>query len=70
MRVHEQTTAQLGELVVIAFDEAARFSKDPLEVSRLATQAITNMLRRARWPLMSPSPSSASALATPRSQWA
>lgn len=48
MRTHAQKTAQLGELVVAAFNEAARYSADPREVSRLATMAVTHMLRRAR----------------------
>jgi len=43
-----KTTAQLGELVVAAFDGAARYSRDPLEVARLATRAVIHMLRRAR----------------------
>jgi hypothetical protein len=55
MRTHLRKTAQLGELVVAAFDEAARYSTDPREVSRLATQAVAHMLRRARWsPLAQP----------------
>ena len=40
-------TARLGELVAAAFDEAARYSADPREVSRLATQAVRHLLRRA-----------------------
>lgn len=48
MRTHVQKTAQLGELVVAVFDKAARYSVDPREVSRLATQAVAHMLRRAR----------------------
>jgi len=44
MRTHLRKTAQLGELVVAAFDEAARFSTDPREVARLATQAVAHML--------------------------
>ena len=38
----------LGELVLAVFDEAAQYSPDPREVSRLATKAVANMLRRAR----------------------
>jgi hypothetical protein len=45
-RIHE--TAQLGELVVAVFDEAARYGTDPEEVSRIATRAVMHMLRRAR----------------------
>jgi hypothetical protein len=48
MRTHVQKSARLGDLVVAAFDEAARFSSDPREVSRLATQAVGHMLRGAQ----------------------
>ena len=41
------TTASLGELVVAAFDKAARYSANPNKVARLATAAVTHMLRRA-----------------------
>jgi hypothetical protein len=54
MRTHVCKTAQLGDLVAAAFDEAARYSTDPREVSRLATQAVTDMLRRARRATRSP----------------
>jgi hypothetical protein len=47
MKTNVQKTAQLGELVAAAFDNAAHYSTDPREVSRLATQAVMNMLRRA-----------------------
>jgi hypothetical protein len=40
-------TAQIGDLVVAAFDLAARYSTDPKEVSRLATTAVIHLLRRA-----------------------
>ena len=48
MRTHVEKTAQLGELVAAAFDEAARYSADPREVSRLATQAVMHLLRSRR----------------------
>ena len=48
MKANIQKTAQLGELVVAVFDEAAHYSADPWEVSRMATQAVMNMWRRAR----------------------
>jgi hypothetical protein len=48
MTTHLHKTTELGELVAIAFDHAARYSTDPREVSRLATQAVTRMLRHAR----------------------
>ena len=48
MRTHVHRTAQLGELVVAVFDEAAQYSADPREVSRLATKTVMHMLQRAR----------------------
>jgi len=56
MRTHVQKSAQLGELVVAVYDQAARFSTDPREVSRLATLAIAHLLRRAQKISMSPVP--------------
>ena len=47
MRTYLHKTALLGELVVAAFDNAARYSTDPREVSHLATQVVAHMLRRA-----------------------
>jgi len=40
-------TARLGDLIAAAFDEAARYSTDPREVSRLATRAVRHLMRRA-----------------------
>ncbi len=40
-------TARLGDLIAAAFDEAARYGADPREVSRLATQAVMHLMRRA-----------------------
>jgi len=45
-KVHE--TAELGDLVVTAFDSAAQCSTDPAEVSRLARQMVMHLLRHAR----------------------
>jgi hypothetical protein len=42
--VHE---VELGELVVVVFDVAAKCSADPREISHLATTAVKNLLRRA-----------------------
>ena len=56
-----QKAVPLGELVLAAFDEAAHYSSDPREVSRLATWAVANMLRRAR---RIPIPSAAPATCT------
>ena len=44
-KAHE--TPQLGDLVVVAFDEAAKYSSDPREISHLATTAVTHSLRHA-----------------------
>jgi hypothetical protein len=41
-------TTRLGELITAVFDEAARHSADPREVSRLATRAVRHLMRRAR----------------------
>jgi len=41
-------TAPLGEVVAAAFDRAARYTTDRREVSRLATEAVLQLLRRAR----------------------
>lgn len=46
MTTHIHETAELGDLVVAAFDEAALYSHDPSEVSRLATRAVAHMLLR------------------------
>ena len=55
MRTHVRKTAPLGELVVAAFKEAARYSTDPDEVSRLATKVVMRIVRRAGR-LSSPAP--------------
>lgn len=38
-------TALIGEIVVAAFDEAASYTNDPTEVSRLAADLVTGVLR-------------------------
>ncbi len=48
MRANLRKTAELGEVVVTAFDKAAHYSTDPREVAQLATQAIALMLRSQR----------------------
>jgi hypothetical protein len=45
MRKSARTTTSLGDVVVAAFDTAARRSDDPREVSRLATQIVRQLLR-------------------------
>ncbi len=47
-RTSLRKTAQLGEVVVAAFDNAASYSTDPREVSRLATEAVALILRPRR----------------------
>ena len=50
-------TANLGELIAAAFDEAARLSADPRVVSRLAVRAIRHLIgesRRRALPLLMP----------------
>ena len=47
MRTKTHDTVQLGELVVAAFDNAAQHSADPRVVSRLATDLVVHLLRRA-----------------------
>ena len=39
---------RLEDLIAAVFDEAARYSMDPREVSRLATEAVRHLMRRAR----------------------
>ena len=54
MNTHVRKTAQLGELVTATFDMAAKYSRDPEEVSRLATRAVMHILRRSRRKLIAP----------------
>ena len=64
MRTMDHTTVQIGQLIAAAFDEAAKYTTDPREVSRLATRAVTRMLRRARRALISPHTAGRSARAS------
>ena len=48
MKTFTRRTAPLGDLVVAAFDGAARLSADPREVSRLATLVVKHLLVRGR----------------------
>jgi hypothetical protein len=48
MRTSARRTAQIGDLVVAAFDGAALLSADPLEVSRLAALVVNRVLHRGR----------------------
>ena len=45
--ITDRKTASLGELIVTVFDKAASYSTEPVEISRLATGAITHMIRHA-----------------------
>ena len=45
MRTEVQRTATLGDLILAAFDKAALYSADPREIARLATQAVSDLLR-------------------------
>ena len=47
MTPNTRGTAQLGDLIAAAFDEAAGYTSDPKQVSSLATRAVLHMLRRA-----------------------
>jgi hypothetical protein len=44
VKMHAHTRMKLGDLVVAAYDEAARHSADPREVSRVANQVVLRLL--------------------------
>jgi hypothetical protein len=46
MREKVRKTAELGELIVAAFDIAAQYSADHREISHLATRAVMEIVRR------------------------
>jgi hypothetical protein len=69
MKTQANRTAQFGELVVAAFDGAADYSTDPLEVSRLATEAVAHILRFARRASISRSPPPTGTKARNLFQW-
>ena len=48
-------TARFGDLVAAVFDEAALYSTDPLEVSRLAVRAVEQILQHASVGVVPPS---------------
>jgi hypothetical protein len=50
MKRTTRRTAQLGELIAAVFDEAARYSANPREVSRLATHAVSHLMLQPRRP--------------------
>jgi hypothetical protein len=61
MRIQVGRTAQFGDLVAAAFDQAACYSGDSREVARLATGAVTLMLRHASpWASSQPQPTASS----------
>jgi hypothetical protein len=47
MTTNVRTTALFGDLVVAAFDGAARYSTHPAEISRLAAAAVMQTLLRS-----------------------
>lgn len=47
-QVPDPRSARLGDLVVAAFDEAARYCRSPRELSRVATQTVGRVLLRER----------------------
>jgi hypothetical protein len=47
MKMNAFKTAELGDVIVAAFDKAARYSTDPRTVSHMATQAVLRILRRS-----------------------
>jgi hypothetical protein len=51
MRIQARKSVRLGDLIVVVFDEAAHFSADPREVSRLAKRVVAQMVRRSRMAL-------------------
>lgn len=48
MTTNIHQTVQIGDLIVAAFDVAAKYSTDSREISRLATRAVIRMLRNPR----------------------
>jgi hypothetical protein len=56
-RDHGRKTATVGDFVAATFDEAALYSSDPTEVTRLATQAVRHLMRRPHVATRLPSPS-------------
>jgi len=48
VRTHAHTSTPLGQLIAAVFDEAALYSDNPREVSRLATKAVVHLLERLR----------------------
>jgi hypothetical protein len=58
MRARNQQTASLGQLVAAAFDEASRYSTDPDEVARLATEVVAQLRKRSRAAFPRPSQAS------------
>ena len=47
-------TAMFGDVIAAYFDEAGRYSVDPMEVSRLATRAVIHLMDRVRELSISP----------------
>jgi hypothetical protein len=47
MKNHDSTTVEFGELVLAIYDEAARYSDEPREVSCLVAQTVQEILWHA-----------------------
>ena len=45
MKAYVHKRAELGDLIVAAYDEAARYTTDPREVSRLANEVVLRLLQ-------------------------
>jgi len=48
MRKSSRKTARLGDLIAAVFDEAGSYSRNPREVSRLATHVVRHLMRQAQ----------------------
>ena len=47
MMRNPRKTAELGEVILTAFDEAAQYTADPRTVARLASLAVLRLWRRS-----------------------
>jgi hypothetical protein len=56
VKTQAPTTVEFGELVLAIYDEAARYSDDPREVSCLVTQTVQEILWHAPKPKISRPP--------------
>ena len=56
MKTQAPTTVEFGELVLAIYDEAARYTDDPREVSCLVTQTVQEILWHTPKPKISRPP--------------